>query len=437
MQLLQGAGTTTNARAILFVLLLSAGSPGCNESNPSAQPFAAGTGNTSGANTGTSGAAGGSSATTASGGSDSGTDATPMTVCAPTATNLDGGGLPPSCQPNAINMGLGLTDCGPNKESCCATELVTGGMFARSFDGVSCPGGPDASLPTDTNPGCFENMGFPATISDFRLDKYEITVGRFRQFVGAVIAGWTPTAGAGKHTHLNGGKGLSTDAGYETGWDPNALGAGLSNTAGGWDLELTELCNDPPGSMWTTDVGCNEAKPINCLDWYKAYAFCIWDGGFLPSEAEWNYAAAGGSQQRVYPWSTPPTSMSIDCAHANYGPGPSYTTSCVRSLNNAGSESPLGDGRWGQADLAGNVAEWVLDSAMISRLTNIATPLPYQIPCSDCALQQPYVTGQAIASSWIVRGGNWYQTADVQVVSNRNASQLPMNGIGARCARAP
>jgi len=34
----------------------------------------------------------------------------------------------------------------------------------------------------------------------------------------------------------------------------------------------------------------------------QSHAFCIWDGGFLAGEAEWNYAAAGGSEQRSYPW---------------------------------------------------------------------------------------------------------------------------------------
>ncbi len=49
----------------------------------------------------------------------------------------------------------------------------------------------------------------PASVSGFRLDKYQVTVGRFRQFVAASVAGWRPAAGSGKHAHLNGGQGLA------------------------------------------------------------------------------------------------------------------------------------------------------------------------------------------------------------------------------------
>ena len=52
------------------------------------------------------------------------------------------------------------------------------------------------------------------------------------------------------------------------------------------------------------------------MNWFESYAFCIWDGGFLASEAEWNYAAAGGSEQRYYPWSSPATSTTIDGTYA-------------------------------------------------------------------------------------------------------------------------
>ncbi|MGH7734683.1 MAG: SUMF1/EgtB/PvdO family nonheme iron enzyme, partial [Gemmatimonadales bacterium] len=132
-------------------------------------------------------------------------------------------------------------------------------------------------------------------------------MGRFRQFASAVRppdggAGWRPSAGSGKHTHLNGGLGLldvgvPADAGtsYEPGWQ-SADDSYVVPSA-------TNLACDAYAS-WTDTPASNEHLPIDCVNWYEAYAFCIWDGGFLPAEAEWEFAAADGDQVREYPWGT-------------------------------------------------------------------------------------------------------------------------------------
>ena len=120
-------------------------------------------------------------------------------------------------------------------------------------------------------------------------------------------------AGAGKHVHLNLGKGLNAvGGGYETGWVASWTSS-LATTASGWDMKLS-------GGTWSPAPGSIENRPITNVTWFDAYAFCIWDGGFLPSEAEWNYAAAGGNEQRVYPWSLkyPPGSNDVSCANAWY-----------------------------------------------------------------------------------------------------------------------
>jgi hypothetical protein len=196
-------------------------------------------------------------------------------------------GQPPSC----ATGGPGMTNCGPGgsgTESCCTSLEVTGGTYYRTYD-LDSNG--NAVLVPDGGP---TGEADPATVSTLRLDKYEVTVGRFRQFVTAWSTGWLPAAGSGKHTHVNSGNGLNaTGGGYEPGWGapddvwiaPTSANLASAPGQGGGGC-------DGPGT-WTPSVGSHENLPINCENWYEAYAFCIWDGGFLPSEAEWEYAAAG------------------------------------------------------------------------------------------------------------------------------------------------
>ena len=291
-------------------------------------------------------------------------------------TSVDGGTSPPSCN------GLAGT-CGPSgTDDCCKSLVVPGGTFDRSYDGVDS---------TDPN--------YPATVDDFYLDKYEITVGRFRVFVNAGMGTQAspPAAGVGAHPGI-------TDSGWDSSMDWHLA----ANTA---SLTTFAMKCYSTYQTWTDTAGSNESKPVNCLDWYTAFAFCAWDGGRLPTEAEWNYAASGGNEQRYYPWSSPGTSTTIDGTYAVYN---------SNSTQNVGSKSPKGDGKWGQSDLAGNVFEWNLDWCASA----------YVNPCTNCA-------DLTSASTRVFRGGG-FPLDDPYLESASRTSFFPgdrYNYVGARCAR--
>jgi formylglycine-generating enzyme required for sulfatase activity len=75
-----------------------------------------------------------------------------------------------------------MTDCGSAHENCCISLDVTGGTYNRTYRN-------SGSGPT--------GQADPATVANFRMDKYLVTVGRYRQFAAAWTGGWMPAAGSG------------------------------------------------------------------------------------------------------------------------------------------------------------------------------------------------------------------------------------------------
>lgn len=298
----------------------------------------------------------------------------------------------------AAMSGEGLTDCGPNGDDLCARSLlVPGGTFLR---------GPGTAA--------------PATVSTFRLDKYEITVGRFRKFFAAWLGGWRPLAGAGKHAHLNGGQGLAvTGGGFEPGWlaswsdnvgrpKSSSVNPPTNNVfdEASWNQAITN-CGSTIGG-WTTQPGTLERNPMNCLSWYDLHAFCIWDGGFVPTDAEWEYAAAGGAEERTYAWG--------DTMLA-----PGYAVAGRTSALPVGS-AWRGAGRWGHLDLSGNVREWTLDKY----------ELDFAVPCVDCVALP---TG----NYRVYRSPPYDAPLNGMLVTERSAfwPAQRLSNFGGRCARQP
>ncbi len=237
----------------------------------------------------------------------------------------------------------------------------------------------------------------PVTLASYCLDRTEVTVEAYR---------------------------ACSDVG-------KCLRAGTDNDAP--ELTLAQqkvydpVCNarDPKGKA---------KHPVNCVDWEQAHGYCAAQGGRLPTEAEWEFAARG-SDGRVYPWGDDPPSGKLlnacgkECLEwgKKYDPSGGLvgmfpdddgyeTTAPVGSF-------PAGRTAHGIDDMVGNVWEWVGDW--------------YDAyPEGRSAVKDPQ--GPAVGKERVIRGGSWNGGVASWVRPTFRYARAPSirsHGIGFRCAR--
>ncbi len=233
--------------------------------------------------------------------------------------------LAASCHPGQLNA-AGTCDCpagykseGPAGDARCSSTYVPpkpgpGGAKAPPKGDNVAPGDAGSSVPIK---GATFMMGDSisvsaqpvrsVTVSDFAIDRYEVTAGEYKKCV---------------------------DSG---------------------------VCAAPPASFLSSNPKCNygtarSAHPMNCVSWTEANNYCLWKQKRLPTEAEWEFAARG-KNSNLYPWGADtPT-----CKHANFTEkSDDLSPGCGEATGPIG-KKPAGKSPFGIHDMAGNVEEWTAD----------------------------------------------------------------------------
>ena len=298
----------------------------------------------------------------------------------------------------AESSGTGTGELTPNRRGCCAASRSDFPVDNSERQSTHVPG---SSAPGDTAtaPFCFSPSTTPLDLGMVYLKSPEFLMG------SEAGEGYPGDGEAPQRTVKCSPYRISactvsnaqfarfvTETGYVTdaeryGWSfvfhlflPLEQRTGLRSPAGlPWWLQVKGACWSLPEGPGSHNHDRMD-HPVTHVTWRDANAFCHWSGSRLPTEAEWEYAARGGLENKRYGWGD---SLQPDGRHqCNIWQGefPNTNTADDGYTGTAPVDSFEANGH-GLYNVCGNVWEWCADwfSPNYHRVTRRDNPI-YLIP---------------------------------------------------------